>query len=198
MYRHDYKEKYMKKTATAIPVLLLIFTLSVWAGGSQEITGELPATGDGTVTIDGAISEGEYSHLHTTASMAIYFSRIDEDHIAVAVTAPTQGWLAIGFESARMDGAYMLISFNKDGEEFFEEHRGSGWSHSKLPEFRVSEYAVSHTPDGYSVFEGIVPAEIIEINGRGEEFPFIIAHSRQQNFTARHVYRSSERFSITD
>ncbi|GAB6089216.1 DOMON domain-containing protein [Spirochaeta dissipatitropha] len=188
----------MKGQVALIIAYLLIFTTSAWAGGAQEIEGPLPATGSGPVTIDGTIDESEYSHLHMTSSMAIYFSRIDDDNIAVAVTAPTQGWLAIGFESARMDGAYMLIAFSQNGEQFFEEHRGSGWSHSKMAEFRVNEYAVAHSPDDHSIFEAVVPAEIIEINGRGEEFPFIIAHSRQQNFTARHVYRSSERFRITD
>ncbi|AFG36577.1 DOMON domain protein [Spirochaeta africana DSM 8902] len=180
-------------------VAFLLLAVIAGAAGAQELPAHRQVeTGSGTVELDGVISDQEYTLRHLTEAVAVYLVRLDEDTIQVAVEAAGEGWVSVGFGSEKMDGSRMLIGFVEDGEARFEEHLGSGWRHSLHEQPVVQGSAVSRsTPPGpdtpvTTMLEARLPAEAVEVNGRGEPFPIIYAVGPRPNFTARHRARGSQ------
>lgn len=194
----------MKYTRVSIGVLvLLVGSLPVWAGGAQELPDHRRVgLGDGPIELDGMISDQEYTERYQSESIAVYLTRLDEDTLQVAVEAAGDGWVSLGFGSEKMDGSRMLIGFVQDSTASFQEHLGSGWSHSQHDSPVVLDSAVTRTEPPNpelpptTMLEARLPASAVEVNGRGQAFPVIFAVGPQPNFTARHTYRGSEMLQL--
>ncbi len=76
-------------------------------------------------TIDGQITEGEYiNHYIAEASGMQLHWTIEADFIYFGLSAPTQGWLAIGWDptGAIMEGEDLLIGYIRDKELFLQDY----------------------------------------------------------------------------
>ena len=130
------EEQPVFKGSIKLPVMALLLagagTLALGFDLSRKYPGESPATWSierltelpGALQIDGVIHEGEYQNLLSSSrlKMDLYWTILD-DRIYFALRAPTQGWVALGFNSEvpLMRGADILIGYVKDGQPYLED-----------------------------------------------------------------------------
>lgn len=106
--------------------LLLLFTIVIISFTSCQTKEETPDTGTtppdtGTTPkvtwiADGIISPGEYARTNDYGNYQIHWSS-DEQFIYVAMSARTQGWVAVGFKPfTGMLNADIVLGFVSDGE----------------------------------------------------------------------------------
>ncbi|MBI9101810.1 MAG: hypothetical protein JEY99_05305 [Spirochaetales bacterium] len=158
-------------------VVLLVFGLvSTFADGSQG------------VNIDGQIMSGEYSNTKELRKASLFWE-VEGDDLRIAIHAETDGWIAVGLGSARMDGSEMFMGYFKNGESFFEEHLGKGHSHSKVENNRDVEFALMED-DGFTFFEFKVKKSDF-ISAGQNDLPVILAYGTRDNFRSMHRYRDS-------
>lgn len=96
--------------------LFWAITLYLFAGGAQELTPEKDDAGFSVISI---------------ADMTVKW-KIQGESINIALSAPTNGWVAVGFNpSSVMKDANLIIGYIKEGEVTVEDHFGSGtFSHA--------------------------------------------------------------------
>ncbi|HUW69967.1 MAG TPA: hypothetical protein VMX33_07010 [bacterium] len=89
-------------------------------------------TADGSLPVpDGRLAQGEYKTVQTMNGITIAGTlSSDKTTLHVAVSAPTQGWVAIGLGSLRMNGAFMVMAFDNAGKPSVFYELGSGHSHA--------------------------------------------------------------------
>jgi hypothetical protein len=67
-------------------------------------------------TIDGTVNPGEYPGLVTSVGVSLYF-RVEGDDLVAALTAPTTGWVSVGFDPEDgMAGADYVFGYVAEGE----------------------------------------------------------------------------------
>ncbi|OGF53349.1 MAG: hypothetical protein A2Z21_07890, partial [Candidatus Fraserbacteria bacterium RBG_16_55_9] len=124
------------KGSIKLPVIALLLagagTLALGFDLSRKYPGEPPTTWaveqlteiPGALQVDGLIQEGEYQNLLSSSrlKMNLYWS-IRDDRIYCGLRAPTQGWIALGFntEIPLMRGADIIIAYVKDGQLSLED-----------------------------------------------------------------------------
>ncbi len=102
-----------------IPLLAMMIIVAVGCG-SEASGDDVVQTSDGTnsITVDNFIMEWI----------------IEDNIITVTASAPTTGWIAVGFDpSAAMKDANIIIGYVRDGELFISDDFGNGH--------------ISHAPD---------------------------------------------------
>jgi hypothetical protein len=104
------------KRAGALVILFFATGVFLHAGGAKEVTPEQGPDGFSVVTI----------------SEITFKWKIDGDRIDIGLSAPTGGWVAVGFNpSSVMKDANLIIGYVKQGETVIEDHFGSGtFSHT--------------------------------------------------------------------
>ena len=112
---------------------------------------------------------------------------LDGDNLTISFTADTDGWVAVGLGSSRMDGSNMFIGYSKNGEAYFEEHLGNGHSHKKVSDPRPVEYSVTES-GGTTVMEFTVAKSGFN---SGSSLPVIVAYGARDSFSSMHRYRDS-------
>jgi len=91
--------------------LLIGLASFIWAGGAQEVTPQ--ESGDG------------YKYI-TTEDLEFRWM-LDGENLKVEVTAPTTGWISVGFDATRaMKDANIIIGFVNDGSVTISDHFGTG------------------------------------------------------------------------
>src|SRR6056297_1411305 len=91
--------------------LLLAAASVIWAGGAQEVTPQQAGDGYKVITAD----ELEFRWI------------VEDESLKVEVTAPTTGWVAVGFNPSRvMKDADFKFGFVKAGNLSMSDHFGSG------------------------------------------------------------------------
>jgi hypothetical protein len=125
---------------------------------------------------------------------------IVNDDIIIILSAPTKGWIAVGFEPSRMmKDADILIGYVKDGETFMEDHYGSGNTKHQ------ADLDLGGTNDitiiGGSELNDItmlnfsIPLHSLDSNDRilekGEEYKLIFAYGKRDDFKSYHKVRTS-------
>lgn len=77
-----------------------------------------------TLLISGTAMAGDYDHTLEAKDMKVFW-KVDGDQIHVKLTAPTEGWVAIGFDPEKaMQGANIIIGAVKKGKVKIEDHYG--------------------------------------------------------------------------
>jgi len=114
---------------------------------------------------------------------------IDSGSLTITFTAETDGWVAVGLGSNRMDGANIFIGYNKDGEPAFREDIGSGHSHREAEVQRPVKFEVTES-NGMTVMSFTVAASDFVKTGQ-TTLPFIVAYGSRDNFNSIHRYRNS-------
>jgi hypothetical protein len=143
-------------------------------------------TADGSLPVlDGMLAQGEYKTVQTSNGITIAGAlSADKTMLYVAVSATTQGWVAIGLGSLRMNGAFMVMAFDNAGKpSVFFEH-GSGHSHAPATASDIKT-AVKETA-GVTTLEIVLPASTYVKAG---SLQMIAAFGTKDNIRTMHAGR---------
>ena len=172
----------MKRTLIGLGLLLMagsVFPQSV-------------ALSESTPSLDGVLSEGEYSFVADYGRLVVGFHR-SGDRLYVAATAETDGWVAVGLGSRRMNGARMMFSFVDEGEANFRLDAGRGHRHRPVRDqallAAILQTAVVETGDGTTMEVEAEAAAFIE-DGQST-LEFIVAYGGADNFRSIHRFYNS-------
>ncbi len=127
-------------------------------------------------TVDGKISQGEYSNIKKVLDGKGELSwDKNPDGLTVAIKVKTEGWVGVGFGADRMSGAYIFMGYvDGDGKAVFSEQKGKGHRHSPVDKPVADQSAVTWTK-GDAVLEFHIPTAKIPF-ALGN-VPFIAAFS---------------------
>ena len=130
----------------------------------------------------------------------IFQWKIENEDIQIILSAPTTGWVAIGFDPSRMmKDADILIGYVKDGKVFMEDHFGAGYTKHKLDTDLGGTEDITII-DGYEIEKKTTLKFSIPLNSgdsfdskleKGEEYKVIFAYGKKDNFTSYHKVRAS-------
>jgi hypothetical protein len=100
--------------AAAAPVLAFgLLSLLAGCGGKQEAAAP-------------AAQVNERGYKETTASGISFQWKVDGSELEAVVSAPTQGWVAVGFDPVQMmRGANFIIAYVQNGQVTIADHFGS-------------------------------------------------------------------------
>lgn len=126
--------------------------------------------------------------------------RIEDAMLHVRISAPTEGWISIGFDPiSRMKGADIVIGYVKNNEVFIRDDYGNS-STSHKPDVKgggsdTIESFSGDERDGVTTLEFVIPLDSGDERDRvlipGNEYKVIIAYGKKDNFTSYHAYRGS-------
>ncbi len=168
----------MKKIVMCTVTLLMMICLSAQV---------LPQGQDVPVS-DGIISVGEYPLIRVAGKTDIGIAlSADKSILYLSFTAPTDGWVALGLGSLKMNGAFMVMAFDNKGKVSITEETGKGKMHSVNKTKVLLSQAVKEA-DGKTVLEFAVnSAEYIK-NGK---LDLIAAFGNRDSRTALHAWKTS-------
>lgn len=117
-------------------------------------------------TIDGAMQNGEYKLMQTVGSFWLGTAlSADKSTLTIGIAAKSTGWISVGLGSLRMNGAYIVLGFDKAGKQTITENKGSGHSHSPSGTHKVIASVVK-TVNGSTYLEFSIPAAEYLKNGK--------------------------------
>lgn len=77
------------------------------------------------------VSAGDYAH-QVQAKKISFAWTVNGDKLAVKLSAPTKGWVAVGFNPTdAMKGANIIFGYVKDGKPVLTDHFGDGLNEHK-------------------------------------------------------------------
>jgi DOMON domain len=169
----------MKYRYFAIALGAMVLSTALAAAQTLPLGGPTP-------TLDGVVGAKEYSLQVPVGKITLSASRT-ADTVYLAVSAPTTGWVAVGFGSERMDGADMFLGYVADGKPSFSQQLGSGHSHGQLAkplELRNALGEVSGTTTMEIAFKvaDVIPAA-------QQELAVLVAYGANDSFSGYHLGR---------
>ncbi|HUX50358.1 MAG TPA: DOMON domain-containing protein [Spirochaetia bacterium] len=166
--------------------------LLVIAVGSASLA--FAQTGGGMPVADGTVGQSEYANVHQDNRMTVY-STITSNTLYIAVTAPTDGWVAVGLGTSKMNGATIFMGYVDDNmAPQTTVQRGSGHSHSATQEVTpISE--VVGSGNGITTLEIAVNRADFADAGQ-KQLDYIYAYGTAKNFRTRHVFRNAGTLSL--
>ncbi len=171
-----------KRTVLCVCGLLLAAALTSGAQG-------MPTLGVTTAParVDGVIADKEYSLVTEAAGMKLCLTWTS-DALYVGLSAPTEGWVAVGLGSEKMDGAIMYIGYVSGNETQLKVQKGSGHRHADLETNTPAQYVMKES-DGQTVLElALKPAGLI---ARGQKsLDVLVAMGGTDSFASFHKARA--------
>lgn len=130
----------------------------------------------------------------------IFQWKVVGDYLKIRLSAPTEGWVAVGFNPSNMmkDADYKL-AYVEDGQTFIEDHYGSGYiSHKEDTNLGgTGDFEL----DGGSEENGVTSVGFtIPLNSgdaydkilkEGDEVKVLLAYSGRDSFRRKHKERTS-------
>ncbi len=133
----------------ALLITLILAAASAW--------GQTPSIG--LPVLDGTLSQGEYTSVQTIKGITVAGSLSeDKTMLYVAVSARTQGWVAVGLGSLKMNKAFIVIAFDDAGKPSIFYELGSGHKHAPTTASDIAT-AVKEN-DGVTTLEVALPAPL--------------------------------------
>jgi hypothetical protein len=169
---------------------VLAFCLASMALAAQQIS-IVPDTA--TPKADGSVAAGEYQASAKAGQATVQASLGSDGLLYLAFSAPTKGWVALGTNSLRMDGASMYMGFDA-GTPQFTEQTGSGHSHKPSSGQTAKAWAVK-TSGAETTLELVLPAEAAVSGGK---LKLIWAYGRNADFRSPHAARGSLEIAVKD
>lgn len=136
--------------------------------------------------VDGKVSPGEYAHAQKLMGGNLVLSwQVDSDGgLFVAASAKTNGWVAVGLGSSRMEGSTIYIgSVGADGTPAFSEDAGKGHGHAPAAKKTADQSAVGRDGE-WTTVEVHIPAASLPFTGTTA--PFIVADAGSKDLTTWH------------
>lgn len=166
-------------------MVLLFLAGGLFSAAGQELSvGMLRSVPE----VDGRAGEEEYDARRELQGMVVSAGYWDET-LYIALEGETQGWVAAGFGSRRMDGAYMAIGFaGPGGTPTFREMEGHLHSLRRAGDSKVEAYAVREE-GSVTTLELAVP--LAEWQEEDRRIPMILALGDRDSLAAMHSWHSS-------
>ena len=149
---------------------------------------------------DGVIGEDEYAHQAAGAGVTFYWTN-DADHLYGALFAPTQGWVAVGFDpQTRMQGANFVFAYVQGGQTSIQDMFGTRpqgpGSHPPDEQLggqnNILEYG-GQEADGSTIVEFKIPLDSGDEYDKpllpGSSYTVILAYGSSDDFDSYHVDR---------
>lgn len=175
------------KKRTALILAAVLAAIYPLAAQSLKPSAEAPKA-------DGVVADGEYSFTEAYKDMTLHLSLSSDGKVLyVALAAPTSGWVAVGLGSLKMDGAFMVLGYDKAGKAEVSEETGKGRRHSPNSDRRLSSQAVREA-DGKTTLEFSLPASS---HAAGASLRMILAYGRRDDFTSFHAQYAPAEISVT-
>lgn len=143
-------------------------------------------------TIDGAVASGEYTWTKVIGKATISFTLGTDGLAYYAITAPTKGWVALGFGSDRMNNAVIAMAYDDGKTPFFTEQKGKGHGHSDATDTVVKKWAVKND-NGVTTLEISFPADLAKVK---DQIKVIFAYGKDTNIKNYHQSRGSVTFDV--
>lgn len=149
-------------------------------------------------------TEDKLVYSEASAASVIFDWAVQGDTLFIKLSAPTTGWIAVGFEPARMmKDADIIIGAVSEGEVLIEDHFGL------KPTSHIRDEEIGGTNDvtilggseknGTTTLLFSIPMESMDSFDRklekGREYKVIVAYGRNDNLKSYHKKRGS--FKIT-
>lgn len=179
-----------------------------------ETGGDLPVdsgSGDRTETsvewkADGILTDDEYLSEYGNPSSAFEIRwNTDGEFIYFGIRANTKGWLAIGLEpESRMNGADMILGMVQNGEAVVSDQFSTGMYGPHIPDTElggsddITEYN-GREEGGTTIIEfkrPLVTGDEYDNNISGDSVSLIWSYSSDDDFTRKHIARSSSVIDI--
>jgi len=164
---------------------LLVLCLSPAAAQTLSVSDQAPS-------VDGVVAAGEYSLSRSVGKITLWATRT-ADELYLAVSAPTAGWVAVGFGSPRMDGADLFLGYVSGGKASFTQQLGRGHSHGPLGKPLEVRDALRETA-GTTTMETAFPAA--QVLDGGKELWVLVAYGPNDSFASYHVARGSVQLKL--
>lgn len=142
---------------------------------------------------DGSVESGEYGVEKQDGAIRLYAS-FDAEKIYLAVVGRTTGWVAVGADSARMDGAKIFMGYFADGKEGFSTQAGSRHRHSESAGFSALSHAVRES-NGTTTMEIVLDRRAFLEPGQ-TTLDVIYALGSSDTFRQYHSTRGSTRLIL--
>lgn len=128
--------------------LLMVLASFIWAGGAQEVTPQ----------------ESDDGYKYITTEDLEFRWMIEGENLKVEVTAPTTGWVSVGFDATRaMKDGDFIIGFVKDGSLTISDQYGTGaFTHKPDVDIGGTRDIVSASgteSDGSTTLEFVIPLD---------------------------------------
>ncbi len=126
--------------------------------------------------------------------------KIDNENINVILTAPTNGWIAVGFNPENMmQGANIIIGYIKNEKAFIQDDYGNYYtSHTKDDELGGMQNIISASgmeTDKETILNFTIPLnsgdEYDNNLEKGTEYKILLAYGNSDDITIRHAKRTS-------
>jgi hypothetical protein len=179
----------MKRSIALMSALLLLFFLGAAAGFAQS--GSLAVSTKRTV-VDGVVNPAEYSYNQEFGPLTLSANRTAET-LYLAVAGKTDGWVAVGLGSLKMNGSTIFMGFvGNNGKAQFKVQAGNGHSHRDAPAGEtatVVSYALKET-GGVTTMEIALKSSAYIKSGQSA-LELIFAVGEDKSFVPYHSYRNS-------
>lgn len=146
-----------------------------------------------TPTADGVVGQGEYAVEKTEGAIHLYAS-FDATKIYLAVTGDTTGWVAIGVDSLRMDGAKIFMGYFANGKQYFTSQVGVRHSHRETSDFSALSHAVGES-NGTTTLE-IVLDRSTYLEAGQTTLDVIYAMGSADSFGQYHTQRGATKLNV--
>ena len=160
-------------------VAVLVLVTVAAAGFAQQLS--VSRSG---VKIDGTVTDKEYALTIPLGRMTVHLNRT-ADTLDMAITAPTTGWVALGFGSDRMDGASLFLGTVQDGV---------GHGHREVSAPLAVDYAMTEDKGSTTLEMAFKAADAISAGQR--QLMVLAAYGSSDTITAYHTARDRVTVSL--
>jgi len=183
---------YSRRIAT-VPLVVLLAGVAVGAFSQERL-----AVSSTKPSVDGVVQAGEYTYNHDfDHKLTLSASRTD-DTLYFAVVGHTDGWVAVGLGSKKMDGSVIFMGFvDTNGKVSFRTETGKGRRHTNAPadiSAFVTSYAMKQA-GGTTTLEVAVKAAAFIKQGQSS-LDVIFGMGDGRNFTQYHTYRGATSLAL--
>lgn len=175
-------------------VRVVSIALLVCVVGVGVLFSDSHLAGEKAKTPDGVITKGEYQNTKSLAKVnpkagVVHWKR-EKGVLNIAYSAPTAGWIGIGFGGKRMHGTLIVIGYvDKSGKTVHSLMRGKG--HSIVPVQEDIPHSVGITENkAGTIIEVSIPLANFPIRKDGGS-DHILAYGPVDNFTTIHKFRTA-------
>lgn len=180
----------MRRTRIAVFSLFVLFAGVTVLAFAQDKRLTVSST---RPVVDGVIQTGEYTYVRDFDHQLTLYASRTADTLYFGVVGDTEGWVAVGLGSKKMDGSTIFMGFvDTDGKPSFKTQLGKGKRHvdaSADISALVTSYAIKQA-GGKTTLEVAVKADAFIKSGQST-IDVIYAIGDERSYTKYHSYRGA-------
>lgn len=167
-------------------ILLFSFVLLPPVALSQSLSLKTTKT---SPSIDGKVGKGEYSLSIDIKDGKVFLSKT-KNILFAAIKVKTKGWVAMGFNSLRMNNADIVIGYVTNGKGVVKQQKGAGRTHkdSEIP--YLLKYGITENKD-YTTLEVELRygKDKKSLYFSDQTLKMIVAYGTKDNIKSYHKFR---------